>query len=117
MTRTYCERRLLCLTDYASKTGFHFSWIFGGFDRVDIIFLVYMIPTLLPVFLWHLTNTLQRRARMNLNLNLRSSCKVLEDFVESGGGEKLASESLQSEVNDVIVVRNIDFRVTLLSSI
>lgn len=47
---------------------------------------------------------------MNLNLSLMSSCKVLEDFVESG--EKLTSESLQSEVNDVIVVRNNDFRVT-----
>lgn len=40
-----------------------------------------------------------------------SSYKVLEDFVESGGGEKLTSESLQSEVNDIIV-RNNDFRVT-----
>lgn len=87
MTRTYCKRRLLCLTGCASKTGFHFSWIFGGFDHVDIIFLVYMTPSLLPVFLWHLTNTLQRRAHMNLNLSLMSSCKVLEDFVESGGGK------------------------------
>lgn len=71
-----------------------------------------MIPGLLPVFLWHLTSTLQRRARRNLNLSLMSWYKVLEDFVESGGGEKLTSESLQSEVNDVIVVRNNDFWVT-----
>lgn len=33
---------------------------------------------------------------MNLNLSLMSSYKVLEDFVESGGGGKLTSESLQS---------------------
>lgn len=71
-----------------------------------------MIPSLLPVFLWHLTSTLQRRARRNLNLSLLSWYKVLEDFVEGGGGEKLTSESLQSEVNDVVVVRNNDFWVT-----
>lgn len=52
-----------------------------------------MIPGLLPVFLWHLTSTLQRRARRNLNLSLMSLSKVLENFVESGGGEKLTSES------------------------
>lgn len=79
---------VLCLTGCTFKTGFHFSWIFGGFDRVDNTFLVYMILSLLPVFLWHLTNSLQRRACMNLNLSLMSSYKVLEDFVESGGGEK-----------------------------
>lgn len=81
-------RRLLCLTGCASKTGFHFSWIFRGFDHVDIIFLVYKIPSLLPVFLWHLTSTLQRRAHRNSNLSLMSWYKVLEDFVESGGGGK-----------------------------
>lgn len=68
--------------------GFYFSLATGDFDHVDIIFLVYMIPSWLPVFLWHMIAA-------RLNLSLISLYKRVEDFVESG--EKQTSRSVQSE--------------------
>lgn len=85
---TLRSRKALCGPAKLPKWAFTFLWLSVDFDHVDIIFLVYVIPSWLPVFLWHMIEA-------QLNLSLISLYKRVEDFVESG--QKQTSRSVQSE--------------------